>query len=207
MIVDRRLEAALALHRFGFGPSRGSLAEIAGDPRGAVLADLERPQAGHVAVDLPSSAAAARAVFEFRAEQAAKQKLALRAKKEADAKEAAPGMSDLASASPASIVVPPGQKPPASREPPLPQQLILNEAKARFDAATGAEIGFVERLVWFWSNHFCVSADKIVSMAGAYEREAIRPHVLGRFDDLLGAVESHPAMLFYLDNVELMGAD
>ena len=44
-------------------------------------------------------------------------------------------------------------------------------------------------------------------MAGAYEREAIRPHVLGRFADLLAAVESHPAMLFYLDNVQSMGAN
>src|SRR4029453_7428152 len=46
---------------------------------------------------------------------------------------------------------------------------------------------------------------KIVSMAGAYEREAIRPHVLGRFVDMLTAVESHPAMLFYLDNLRSMG--
>jgi uncharacterized protein (DUF1800 family) len=61
--------------------------------------------------------------------------------------------------------------------------------------------------VWFWSNHFCVSADKIISMAGPYEREAIRPHVLGRFADLLLAAESHPAMLFYLDNVQSMGAN
>ena len=44
-------------------------------------------------------------------------------------------------------------------------------------------------------------------MAGPYEREAIRPHVLGRFADLLLAVESHPAMLFYLDNVQSMGAN
>src|SRR5260221_14417368 len=72
-------------------------------------------------------------------------------------------------------------------------------------SAVAAEIGFVERLVWFWSNHFCVSADKILSMAGAYEREAMRPHVLGRFADLLTAVESHPAMLVYLDNLESMG--
>ena len=42
-------------------------------------------------------------------------------------------------------------------------------------------------------------------MAGAYEREAIRPHVLGRFVDMLTVVESHPAMLFYLDNLESMG--
>src|SRR5262249_50333397 len=47
--------------------------------------------------------------------------------------------------------------------------------------------------------------DKILSMAGAYEREAIRPHVLGRFADMLTAVEGHPAMLFYLDNLESMG--
>ena len=49
-------------------------------------------------------------------------------------------------------------------------------------------LGFAERLVWFWSNHFCVSADKVPSFAGAYEREAIRPHVLGRFADMLLAV-------------------
>jgi len=61
--------------------------------------------------------------------------------------------------------------------------------------------------VWFWSNHFCISADKIISQAGAYEREAIRPHVLGSFSDMLQAVEGHPAMLFYLDNVESMGAE
>src|SRR5262249_7836354 len=78
--------------------------------------------------------------------------------------------------------------------------LFKTRPKSAFEAAVAAEIGFVERLVWFWSNHFCVSADKILSMAGAYEREAIRPHVLGRFADMLTAVESHPAMLVYLDN-------
>jgi uncharacterized protein (DUF1800 family) len=94
---------------------------------------------------------------------------------------------------------------PAQKQAPLPQQIILSEAKARFDAAANAEIGLVERLVWFWSNHFCVSADKDAAMAGAYEREAIRPNVLGRFTDILQA--GHPAMLVYLDNVLSMGAD
>jgi uncharacterized protein (DUF1800 family) len=101
----------------------------------------------------------------------------------------------------------PAQNAPGPHPPPLPQQLLLKEAQARFDAATAAEIGFVERLVWFWSNHFCISADKVVGMAGPYEREAIRPHVLGRFGDMLQAVESHPAMLYYLDNVQSMGPD
>ena len=93
--------------------------------------------------------------------------------------------------------------------PGFPQQVYLEEAKARIDAALGADPGFVERLVWFWSNHFCVSADKgpVRAVCGAYEREAIRAHVLGRFADMLQAVESHPAMLFYLDNARSIGPE
>lgn len=212
MTTNPRLEAALALHRFGFGPVAGSIAAIADDPRGALLADLERPAAGRVAAaNLPNSGQAARAFFEFRAERQAKEKLAQRAKKEAQAKGIVVGAADdttmkpngdAQAAKPEPAPIQQGQQPP-----PLPVQLVQNEAKVRIEAAVAAEIGFVERLVWFWSNHFCVSADKIVSMAGAYEREAIRPHVLGRFVDMLTAVESHPAMLFYLDNAESMGAN
>jgi len=89
----------------------------------------------------------------------------------------------------------------------VPQQIFLQEAKARLDAALGAEIGFAERLAWFWSNHFCISADKagLRAIAGAYEREAIRPHLTGRFADMLMAVESHPGMLVYLDNARSIG--
>jgi uncharacterized protein (DUF1800 family) len=202
-------EAALALHRFGFGPAGDEIAAIAADPRGALLADLDRAFAGALVDDLPSSSEAARMVSDFQAERKAEQKLALRVQKAGDADGQSPAMTDLAKATIADT-------PPVPDKPPLPQQIIQNEAKARFDTVTamarfnpavGPDLGFVERLVWFWSNHFCVSADKIPAMAGAYEREAIRPHVLGRFADLLLAVESHPAMLFYLDNVESMGAD
>ena len=73
-----------------------------------------------------------------------------------------------------------------------------------------ADCGFVERLVVFWSNHFCISANKggLARMwAGSFEREAIRPHVLGRFADMLKAVEQHPAMLFFLDNQQSLGPD
>src|SRR5215469_3914711 len=193
--------AALGLHRFGFGPVGNAIAAIAADPRGALVADLERPGAGRLdASTLVSSAEAAREVFEFRAERRAEQKLALRREKENSVGDETQRVSEPVKAL-ASDGAAPAQKPP------LPQQIILNEAKARFDAAADANVGFVERLVWFWSNHFCVSADKDVAMVGAYEREAIRPHVLGRFADLLQAVESHPAMLFYLDNVLSMGAD
>ena len=81
--------AALALHRFGFGPAGNAIAAIAADPQGALLADLERPQAGLVAANLPSSGEQAREVFDFRAEQSAKQKLALRAQKQVEAENAA----------------------------------------------------------------------------------------------------------------------
>ena len=72
------------------------------------------------------------------------------------------------------------------------------------------ECGFAERLVAFWSNHFCISATKgelARIWAGSFEREAIRPHVLGRFADMLKAVEQHPAMLFFLDNQQSLGPD
>jgi uncharacterized protein (DUF1800 family) len=67
-----------------------------------------------------------------------------------------------------------------------------------------------EVLVDFWFNHFNVDSTKNVGMTvnlgqlliGSYERDAIRPHVLGHFKDLLVATARHPAMLYYLDNWE-----
>ena len=100
-------------------------------------------------------------------------------------------------------------KPP---QPPLNiiQKTFRAEALARLQRATLADCGFTERLVVFWSNHFCISANKgeLARMwAGSFEREAIRPHVLGRFGDMLKAVEQHPAMLFFLDNQQSLGPD
>ncbi len=59
-----------------------------------------------------------------------------------------------------------------------------------------------EQLQWFWFNHFNVHQYKsnIRVLLGDYEEQAIRPHALGRFRDLLGAATRHPAMLRYLDN-------
>jgi uncharacterized protein (DUF1800 family) len=218
MAPDSKAEAALALHRFGLGPRAGSVAAIASDPRGALIAELDRPGAGRLAdTDLLASGAAARAAFAFRqAQQAARraERAAQQANAQgADAKNAgapnagAPAAGDsLAQMRPAEQAGAPPRRNPG---PGLPQQIYLDEAKARFNAALGAEIGLVERLVWFWSNHFCVSADKgiVRPICGAYEREAIRAHVLGRFGDMLLAAESHPAMLIYLDNARSIGPD
>ena len=195
--------AALALHRFGFGPRAASIAALAPDPRAAVLTELERPNAGQIVnANLRSSGEANRAVFEFNAERLARQRLERNRREAAQRAGETPAMEN--NAPPRPEMAAPPRAPGQPAEVPLPRQNFRAEAQARFLAAVNAEIGFVERLVWFWSNHFCVNADTTV-MAGAYEREAIRPHVLGRFGDMLLAVESHPAMLIYLDNAQSIG--
>ena len=83
----------------------------------------------------------------------------------------------------------------------------LAESVARFSHAVATDRPFLERLTQFWTNHFAVSVDKVavLGLAGAMEREAIRPRVTGTFADLLVAVEQHPAMLLYLDNATSIG--
>src|SRR5262249_6790393 len=83
------------------------------------------------------------------------------------------------------------------------------EVAARMRAAIESETPLNERLTRFWSNHFTVSCIRpaIRSLAGAFEREAIRPHVTGTFVDMLLAVAHHPAMLLYLDQAESIGPD
>ena len=80
---------------------------------------------------------------------------------------------------------------------------------ARVAAALVTPAPFVERLVHFWANHFAVSTEKppVAMLAGCFETEAIRPHVLGRFEDMLLAVERHPAMQIFLDQVSSVGPD
>ncbi|MEP6785575.1 MAG: DUF1800 domain-containing protein [Sphingomonadales bacterium] len=85
----------------------------------------------------------------------------------------------------------------------------LSLVGARMNAALTTEAPFVERMVHFWANHFAISVDKLtlIGMGGLLEMEAIRPHVLGKFSDMLLAVEQHPAMLLYLDQAQSIGPD
>lgn len=95
------------------------------------------------------------------------------------------------------------------------RRTLARETQRQYRAAVNARAGtaldtpapFVERLVHFWANHFAVSIEKapVANLAGAFEAEAIRPHVLGRFEDMLLAVEHHPAMLLYLDQARSTG--
>lgn len=87
------------------------------------------------------------------------------------------------------------------------REVFRPEITARARHMIGTSNPFTERMVLFWSNHFTVSRTKAIigPALPAYEREAIRPHIFGRFEDMLIAVASHVGMVSYLDNNLSMG--
>jgi uncharacterized protein (DUF1800 family) len=224
--------ALLALNRFGFGARGGASGDLAGaasDPRGFVKADLNRP--GNARLEMPGlqpTPALAQAVFAYQAEvKAAREAAKANPAAEMPAAEKPAAMEapdkplenksmdnqSMEKSAEKSVANAPMQASEAAA-PAKPLNVIQKtfraEALARLQRALMADCGFTERLVAFWSNHFCISAAKgelARIWAGAFEREAIRPHVLGRFSEMLMAVEQHPAMLFFLDNQQSLGPD
>ena len=209
----------IALTRFGYGPrGDGDVAIAAADPRGFLKAELAQPGIALLSgATLPTTASA---IDQFTRDQAVRkaerdQLAAQQAEDLARGKQLAalgavsPVFAKVAAADAAKAAALLANPPKGAPKPPSPEQLIFrDEALARLRRAIEARVGFAERLVAFWSNHFCVSANKggiARATVGAFEREAIRPHVLGRFSDMLIAVESHPAMLHYLDNAQSTG--
>jgi uncharacterized protein (DUF1800 family) len=222
------------------GGASGDFLNAASDPRGFVKAELGRPNGALLEVPgLQSTAALGKAVFDYQFEIQQARSAAPRQTAPAGATEGSQPQPDMkgqrrnlslngiamemtakeppaqppenpgAAMAPAELMQPAAPKPPQQ---PLNiiQKTFRAEALARLQRAVIADCGFVERLVVFWSNHFCISANKggLARMwAGSFEREAIRPHVLGRFGDMLTAVEQHPAMLFFLDNQQSLGPD
>jgi len=188
--------ALVALNRFGLGArgASGDFVNAASDPRGFVKADLDRSNGALLeGSELQSTAALAEAMFAYQDEiKRFRQSLA----------------KGLPAVAPAESRPQQAVNPPGSLN--VIQKTFRTEALARIQRAVIADCGFTERLVAFWSNHFCISANKGEAArmwAGSFEREAIRPYVLGRFGDMLKAVEQHPAMLFFLDNQQSLGPD
>ena len=194
----------LAFNRFGLGARPGA-AVRSGDPRQALLAELSAEGGARIdRPDLLSTSKILQAVYDDD----------WRRKQERDRQDAARlAMLGTPAPSVAALLPPsPLDDAPATASmtnaPRPEQQFFRAEAQARLEQACSAPIGFVERLTAFWSNHFCVSVAKsgiCRAAAGAFEREAIRPYVLGRFADMLRAVEQHPAMLNFLDNAQSIG--
>lgn len=98
--------------------------------------------------------------------------------------------------------------PPEYREKLMDARRVLaDDVAVRVELALSSPAPMAERLVHFWSNHFSVTVGKPGTQfeVGPHEFTAIRPHVLGRFSDMLKAAILHPAMLIYLDQVQSIG--
>ena len=91
-----------------------------------------------------------------------------------------------------------------------PEQVVVSElTQGKLLRAIDSERQLDEVMTDFWFNHFNVFINKGADryLLTSYERDAIRPHVLGKFEDLLVATAKSPAMLFYLDNWMSVGPD
>lgn len=173
------LMAAIAATRFGLGARPGEIDAARGDPRGFLTAQI-RPEGA----DQPQSngESAAQRLAEFRAYREQAQQ----------ARNGGQSQNEVFKAS---------------------QKMLRDQtagdflARARLGAAT--DTAFRERWALFWANHFTVSATSMAtgSVVGPFEQEAIRPHVFGRFEDLLVASSTHPAMLMYLDQAQSVGPE
>src|SRR5690348_14670033 len=189
----QRPDAATALNRFGLGARPGD--PLPADPKAWLKAQFTRfeprpralaqvPSRSTVVGQLADYTAAARADARSRRQM-----------------------------QPASLSTAPQQQPQAEADPlkrflrqSIRDDYIVMNA-ARLSSALTTDSPFAERLVHFWANHFAVSVDKlpVIGLAGLLEFEAIRPHLFGRFSDLLLAVEQHPAILVFLDQAQSIG--
>ncbi len=200
-------EAAIALNRFGLGARPGDTPP--GEARRWLTAQFDRYEARPAVLSAaPTALQAGQYLAEYQA-----------ARQEVRAERADAPMTETGAA-------------PVDRRPAGPRQTAADEATPvsateraaqalrrrgrdlytssvglRMNAALTTPAPFVERLVHFWANHFAISADgmRTVGFAGPFEFEAIRPHVLGSFREMLFAVERHPAMLMYLDQAQSIG--
>ncbi len=172
------MRGVIALHRFGLGASPGAV--VPDDAERWLLGQLDRyePRPGPIAAHPRTAETARAAALGFFPSGADGKTLPLE-KRRARGR----ALRDYAA------------------------KMLAEGSEARLEAALLSETPFVERLVHFWANHFAVSASlgKVGAVAANLEFDAIRPHVLGRFEDLLLAAIRHPALLDYLDQVGSMG--
>lgn len=203
--------ASIAINRFGYGYSAAAAPpDAAADPRRALLRQFDafdpapaaiagridtRPKTSEILELLRRFRQDARAVAAANEGAAAPammaEGMAAEAMTRQDAREAA--LAGL---------------PPEYRDKLVEARRVLAEdIAARVNLAVASPTPMAERLVHFWSNHFSVSVGKPGTQfeVGPHEFTAIRPHILGRFADMLKAAVLHPAMLIYLDQFQSIG--
>ena len=182
-------KAAHLLDRLTFGPRPGEVEALSKGGNGALTAWLEAQMnpAPEPQLDAWISKAFPSQAMSIGQLQAAFPRPDLVAK----AKGLDPGAPDFRKK--LGDLIPPSQRPARIEEEQAGQKLVR---------AIESRNQLQEVLVDFWFNHFNVDESKGLDrwLVPSYERDAIRPHVFGKFRDLLEAVAWHPAMLFYLDN-------
>ena len=189
MTIDKDLAASIAATRFGLGARPGEIDAARADPRGWLTSQIRPAGADAIRADMPASS-----------ERLSQYREVQEARRAARVATAAAGSGPAATASAPDPVQ-------------MVQKMIRRDAGADFvarmnlGATTAAP--FRERWALFWANHFTVSAAKVVTatMIGPFEQEAIRPHAFGRFEDMLVASSSNPAMLLYLDQAQSIGPE
>lgn len=171
--------AAIAATRFGLGARPGEIDAAKSDPRGYLTAQIRPEGADQPQGDGETSAQRLAELSDYQMQRK-------------DARQAGDPKSDPVKDA---------------------QKMLRDQAGADFLArarlGANTDASFRERWALFWANHFTVSATKLTTatLVGPFEQEAIRPRVFGRFEDLLVASSTHPAMLMYLDQAQSVGPD
>lgn len=178
MSTTPKIESAIAANRYGLGARPGDLTSIDKNPQEWLLGQLKGPPlTSTVIATLPTSASILVEVEKAR-------------QRRQQAKKSGKTTGEDTKIYAKTV-----------------RGFYIEQTGARYISAVTTDYPFYERLVHFWSNHFAVSADKqpIAAVVGAFENEAVRPNISGKFSDLLLAAEKHPAMLLYLDNQRSVG--
>ena len=197
----------LALCRFGLGARPGDLKGATADPRGFVVRQLSKPK-----LALLSDPALPSTDVIFRHQRYQEEMIRRAREANAQAPATSPAPMKMAGNVPTAMMPPPAtpaansagkpaEKPKKEKQ--YQDAMFDAEVTARFTRWATTDTPMLERLVAFWMNHFTVSAGKngfVTAATGAFEREAIRPNILGKFETMVLAVEQHPVMLIYLDN-------
>lgn len=187
-----RSDALIAVTRFGLGPSPRDLERARSDPRGWAAAQVAAtPTTPAPLRDLPPLAVLLETNMRHRAERREAARALRKARREGDVPAALQAAFDAERKDLRKYVI----------------DVFRREMDARIVAGLVTDTPLVERLVAFWSNHFAIEARNLGTrlFVGNHEREAIRPFVLGRFEDMAKAALLHPAMLGYLDNIQSVG--
>jgi uncharacterized protein (DUF1800 family) len=177
MTIDRSLAGAIAVTRFGLGARPGEIERASGDPQGFLAAQIRDAGADPTGPNPADSGARTRVFLDFKRDR------------RLDKQNNTPRSSDFLMAK-AKL-----------------HEGLAEDFGARLQHGVATPDGFRERWALFWSNHFTVSGVKndMAPFIGPFENEAIRPHVFGRFEDLLVASSTHTAMLHYLDQIQSIG--